>query len=111
MNEISQENQHAPRSNLPGLIALNAILLAVLAVVTFGSAVKAQTAPRGRGEYTMVAGGGSGTDAAIIWIVDVANQEMIAMTYNHNTTVLDGVGYRSLSADAAAVMRGRVRPN
>jgi hypothetical protein len=111
MQETLTNNQRNSRGHLPGLIALNAVLLAVLALVTFGSAVKAQPAPRGRGEYTMVAGGGSGTDAAIIWIVDVANQEMIAMTYNHNTTVLDGVGYRNLAADAATVMRGRVRTN
>ena len=58
----------------------------------------------------MVAGGGSGTDAAIIWIVDVANQEMIAMTFNHNTKVLDGVGYRNLAGDAQTVIRGRTRP-
>ena len=110
MHETPSHEQRKAGS-LPGLIGLNAVLLAVLAVVTFGAAVKAQPAPRGRGEYTMVAGGGSGTDAAIIWIVDVANQEMIAMTYNHNTTVLDGVGYRNLAADAAAVLRGRARPN
>ena len=100
-----------PRSVLRGLLLLNAVLLIVLALVTFGSAVKAQPAPRSRGEYTMVAGGGSGTDASIIWIADVANQELIAMTYDHNNRVLDGVGYRNLAADAASVVRGRPRPS
>lgn len=101
---------HTPaRGRMPGLIVLNGVLLVLLALVTFGSSVDAQQA-RGRGEYTMVAGGGSGTDAAIIWIVDVANQEMIAMTFNHNTKVLDGVGYRNLAADATSVIRGRARP-
>lgn len=110
MSETSKDHQRTSRARMPGLIAINAVLLIVLALVTFGSSVKAQPAGRGRGEYTMVAGGGSGTDAAIIWIVDVANQEMIAMTFNHNTKVLDGVGYRNLAADADSVNRGRARP-
>jgi hypothetical protein len=109
MHENSKDRIQPARSRMPGLITLNAVLLIALALVTFGSSVGAQPA-RGRGEYTMVAGGGSGTDASIIWIVDVANQEMVAMTFNHNTKVLDGVGYRNLAADAGAVIRGRARP-
>jgi hypothetical protein len=84
---------------------LNAALLAVLGIVAFGSAAGAQA--RGRGEYTMVAGGVPGTDSAALYIVDVANQEMIIMTYNQQTKVLDGVGYRNLAADAANAARGR----
>ena len=111
MNEQGrQAARRSARSSLRGLIVLNVALLIVLAAVTFGASVHgAQN--RGRGEYTMVAGGGSGTDASIIWIVDVSNQEMIAMMYNPNTKVLDGVGYRSLSADAASVTHGRMKPN
>jgi hypothetical protein len=110
MQDTPQHTSRRSRTTLPGLLTLNAALLIVLALVTFGATVKAQPAARGRGEYTMVAGGGSGTDAAIIWIVDVANQEMIAMMYNHNTKVLEGVGYRSLAADAIAVNRRGTRP-
>jgi hypothetical protein len=103
---------HEPRkrSGLRGLLVLNVVLLALLALVTFGSGAGAQSA-RGRGEYTMVSGGANGTDAGIIYIVDVANQEMIAMTYNSNTKVLDGVGYRNLATDANNVVRSRARPS
>jgi hypothetical protein len=87
-----------------GLLLLNAALLAVLAVVTFGSNAGAQAA-RGRGEYTMVEGGAAGTDAGVIWIADVANQELVAMTYNSSTKRLDGVGYRNLAADAGNAVR------
>jgi hypothetical protein len=93
-------------TNLRGLLLLNAALLAVLAAVTFGSNAGAQAA-RGRGEYTMVEGGAMGSDAGIIWIADVANQEIVAMTYNNSTKRLDGVGYRNLATDAG----GAVRPN
>jgi len=103
--------RRSARSSLRGLIALNIALLIVLAAVTFGASVHGAAQNRGRGEYTMVAGGGSGTDASIIWIVDVSNQEMIAMMYNPNTKVLDGVGYRSLSADAASITHGRMKPS
>lgn len=112
MFEDHASDDHAvrrPSSSLRGLLALNVALLMVLAAVTFGAAVSGQA--RGRGEYTMVAGGVSGTDAAAIYIVDVANQEMITMVYNSNTKVLEGIGYRNLQADAAAVQRGRNRPS
>lgn len=93
---------------LRGLIALNAALLLVLAAVTFGSTATAQN--RGRGEYTMVAGGVPGSDAAAVYIVDVTNQEMIVMTWNNTTKLMDGVAYRNLAADTATVLRGRTRP-
>lgn len=86
---------------LRGLVLLNAALLAILAAVTFGSRAGAQSG-RGRGEYTMVTGGAMGTDAGIVYIADVQNQEIVAMVYNTNTKVLDGVGYRNLAADAMA---------
>src|SRR5688572_12242603 len=85
--------------NLRALIALNAVLLIVLGVVTFNSAAGAQA--RGRGEYTMVAGGLPQVDGDGIYIVDVANQEMIIMAYNQQTKTLDGVAYRNLANDAA----------
>lgn len=98
-----------PRANpIRGLIALNAALLIILAVITFSSIAKAQA--RGRGEYTMVAGGVPGSDSAAIYIADVSNQELVIMTYNPQTKVLDGVGYRHLAQDAANVARNR-RPS
>lgn len=93
-----------------GLLLLNALLLALLAAITFGSSAGAQSGGRGRGEYTMVTGGANGSDAGIIYIADVANQELIAMVYNNNTKVLDGVGFRNLAADGAGI-RNRARPS
>ena len=59
----------------------------------------------------MVTGGANGSDAGIIYIADVSNQELIAMVYNNNTKVLDGVGYRNLAGDAGNVGRNRTRPS
>jgi len=99
------------KNQIRGLLLLNAAMLGVLAVVTFSGQAGAQNQTRGRGEYTMVTGGANGTDAGIIWIADVANQEVIAMVYDSNDKRLEGVGYRNLAADAVAVTRNRSRPS
>ena len=92
-------------SNLRSLLAINAALLGLLALVSFAPAVGAQG--RGRGDYTMVGGGANGANSAVVYIIDAANQEMIAATFNVNTRVLDGVGYRNLAQDAAQVLRSQ----
>lgn len=96
------------RSRIRGLIVLNGLLLAALAAVTFGSSVHAQN--RNRGEYTMVSGGANGALGAATYVVDVQNQEMIAITLNPQTKLVEGIGYRNLNADAASVMKSHTRP-
>ena len=91
--------------NLRALIAINAALLGLLALVSFAATSGAQG--RGRGEYMMVGGGANGTNSAVVYIVDAANQELIAATYNTNTKVLDAVGYRNLAADAGNFLRAQ----
>jgi hypothetical protein len=95
-------HNNSKSGGLRGLLLLNAALLAILAAVTFGHAAGAQQGGRVRGEYTMVTGGAEGTDAGIIYVADVQNQELIAMQYDGNTKTLVGVGYRNLAADASA---------
>lgn len=107
--EFNIVQDHTKPGGMRGMLLLNAALLALLAAVVFGSSAGAQNPARGRGEYTMVTGGANGTNAGVVYIADVANQEMIAMLYNYNTKVMDGVGYRNLAADAAGI-RNRPRP-
>ncbi len=95
-----------PSSNLPALIALNAVLLGVLAAVTFTPSVSAQA--RARGAYTMVAGGANNTQSAVVYIVDTVNQEMTVMTYDASDRSVKGIAYRNLAADAASQL-SRVR--
>ena len=101
----SKETAQRAGPSLRALLAVNAALLGLLGLVTFASTVEAQG--RGRGDYTMVGGGANGTNSAVVYIVDAANQEMIAATFNVNTRILDGVGYRNLARDAAQVMRAQ----
>lgn len=93
-----------------GLLALNAALVLVLAAVTFAGSADAQS-QRQRGEYTMVGGAVSGSSSAAVYIVDVINQELIALAYDHNDQSMVGVGYRDLRRDASETMAGRGRGN
>jgi hypothetical protein len=92
---------------LRALLAVNAVLLVLLATVTLGPAVNAQA--RSRGSYTMVAGGVRNSQSSVVYIVDAVNQELAVVTYNGTTRTLDGINYRNLAADAADVGSGRPR--
>ncbi len=104
--------QHPPASvtgsNPRALIVLNAILLGLLAGVTFAPAAEGQF--QGRSEYTMVAGRVNASESSAVYIVDSTNQELMVVTYNHNTKQVAGIGYRNLAADGAEVLRARSRP-
>ena len=103
---MSQTNASPPaRTSLRGLLLLNAALLALLAAVTFGPSAIGQV--RVPGEYTMAAGGAQGANAGIVYVVDVRNQELVAVTYDYNTKKLNGVGYRNIGSDMAQVLRRR----
>jgi hypothetical protein len=92
------------RSGRRGLLMVNGLLLALLAAVTFNPSADAQA--RVRGSYVMAAGGVNGAVASAVFIVDTVNEEMIALTYEPSQSELIGIGYRSLTADAASLARG-----
>ena len=100
------ESQTKPASTdrradkMRGLLLLNVLLLALLAAMTFGSTADAQS--RARGKYTMAAGGVNGSNSSAVYVVDVINQELMAVTYNQNSKRLEGIGYRNLAFDAAS---------
>jgi hypothetical protein len=94
---------HRAASSTRALLALNAALLVLLAVVTFAPTADAQV--RARGRYAMVAGGVSGSMSSAVYIIDTVNQELIAVNYEHNTKRLIGIGHRNLTADIADMSR------
>ena len=87
-------------------MVLNAVMLGVLATVTFAPPVSAEA--RARGAYTMVAGGANNTQSSVVYIIDTVNQEMTAMTYDAATRSVKGLAYRNLAADASSLL-GRAR--
>jgi hypothetical protein len=89
-----------PTRKRRGLIALNGVLLAVLAAVVLAPASHAQRGVRARGDYTMIAGRMLGGNSHAVYVIDAANQEMIAIKWNDTTKSFDGIGYRDLQTDA-----------
>lgn len=85
-----------------GLIALNVVLLGALGVVTLSPASWAQRGGRVRGDYTMVSGKIVGGNANAIYIVDGANQEVLAARWNEGTRSVDVLGFRDMHVDSQA---------
>ncbi len=102
----STDRPTARRTPLTAMLVLNAVLLGLLAVVTFAPTVTAQV--RNRGLYTMVAGGANNTQSSAVYVIDAVNQEMIVLTYDAASRSLNGLAYRNLAADSAD-LRGRTR--
>jgi ATP-dependent phosphoenolpyruvate carboxykinase len=83
-----------------GLVLLNAGLLLLLGAVTLAPASHAQRGgARARGDYAMVAGKITGSSAHAVFIVDSANQEMVAVRWSESSKSLDPIGYRDLKED------------
>lgn len=91
--------RHARLWSVRGLILLNAVLLAVLAaVVCSPGAVARPPAPeRARGSYTMVGGKVIGSPEDAVYVVDAANQELVALKWERSRKSLKAIGYQSLA--------------
>jgi hypothetical protein len=103
MHEREQPDRRSG-GRLRGLLLLNVLLLGLLGAVTFGPTAGAQD--RTRGQYIMAGGGAPGSLSGIVWIADVVNQELIAVTADPNAKPLVGIGYRNFPADIAELARG-----
>ncbi len=101
----------------PKLIALNAALLAALAVATFTGSRTADAQPtsarsgeqngRLRGEYTIIAGTIQGGTTSALYIIDAANQDLIALSWDRTNNRANPLGYRSLTDDAKYLTKPR----
>jgi hypothetical protein len=94
---------------MAGLILLNVMLLCMLAFVTIGTDEPAQASVSdgGRGEYVAISGTIAGSKTPIIWVVNQASQELIAIQFDAQRDQLVGFGYRNLNNDSVAVRRTR----
>lgn len=89
------------------LIAANVVLLGALAALTIvglqspAGAQPGAAAPavRGRGDYTMVSGRYQGGTANMVYLLDSANQELLALEWNRNRNEFVPLGLRSLVED------------
>ncbi|MCX5689359.1 MAG: hypothetical protein NTV94_06155 [Planctomycetota bacterium] len=95
------------KANRP-LLVLNLALLAALLGLMYIPGAQAQNAntpagSRNRGDYTMISGRTNAGGADAIYVLDSANQELVALRWDAAKQSLTGIGYRNLSADAKSV--------
>jgi len=93
------------KKQLRALLALNTVLLLALAAVALAPGAAAQSG-RARAEYAMVAGQVQGREESVIYLVDTANQEMVALIWDRQRNNLMPIGKRNLIQDAAQPMGG-----
>ena len=91
--------------NLKGLLLLNGLLIALLGAVTFAPAAEAQQ--RFRGKYAMVAGRAQGSTPYLLYILDQNSRQLVAVRYNVQQDLLEGMGYRDLVKDAVTIRQNR----
>ena len=113
---MSAESVTPPRLSRR-LIGLNIALLAVLAVVTIAGVVSSRAdaqqpggavpLPRMRGEYTMVAGKIQGATTQSLYIIDAANQELVALSWDRANNRFEPIGHRSIADDAKYLTKPR----
>ena len=93
------------RGPLAALLALNGILLLLLAAVVFMPTAEAQIVNRHR--YTAAAAHVNGVESGVIFILDATTQELVAAAWDQDAKRLLTLGYRGVAADAAAALRGQ----
>ncbi len=87
-----------------GLVALNGVLLAMLAFLLVRSPAGAQNEPpRARGEYTMVAGKLNAGGPPGVYIVDSNNQELVVLRWDQTKQTMLALAYRNIGTDSKAV--------
>lgn len=107
-DECIAHNDRRQQSVKPtrGLVVLNLVLLAGLGVVSLAPSAGAQNninqSTRARGEYSIVGGATIGGVSSVIYVLDTANRELIALNWNDSNKSLEGVGYRDMSRDSSS---------
>ena len=81
-----------------GLIALNTLLLAVFAAVSFVPTSDAQTTLQ-NSRYIAVTSNINGLTQGVVYIADTHKQELLAAVWDHNRNRITILGYRSIQAD------------
>ena len=111
-NEMNEQDQSAQSRKFKrgpkkwrGLVGLNLVLLGVLGAVSFSPGAGAQSSAghsRVRGDYSIVGGASISGVSSVIYVVDTANGELIALSWNDSSKSLEGIGYRDLRIDASS---------
>ncbi len=87
------------RNPIGGLIALNIVLLAVLALVNFAPTVRAEGGSAA-GDYVIVGGSINGATTNAIYVLDQRSGALLSFLYDRSTKRLNGIAVRSVVNDS-----------
>ena len=88
-----------------GIIALNGILLVVLAAIVLSPKTEARSTSNHR--YLAVPSVANGVTTGIVYIMDTTQRELAAVAWDHNRNRIVTLGYRNISADANSVLNNK----
>ena len=88
-------------SGMRSLIALNVVLLALLGTIILAPQTLAHFGSRST--YALISSNINGLQNDVVYVLDTASSEMIAISYNPQTNNIERLGYRRLSSDGARI--------
>lgn len=89
-----------PRHTLGALLALNILLVAVLALVSFAPAVHAEGLRQNSGDYIIVGGSINGSTSNAVYVLDQRSGTLLSFLYDRSSRKLKGLSVRSVPNDA-----------
>lgn len=103
MPQMPHANDRPHSRRMLTLVAVQVIAAIVLIMWPSGATGQSGLKPsdlRARGDYTMVTGKTNSGGPSVVYLVDSANQEMVALRWDQSKQAMAGVGYRNLGADS-----------
>jgi hypothetical protein len=90
------------------VVLVNGVLALGLLIAMGARQAGAQNAPaRARGEYTMVSGRSNSGGSELVYVLDAANQEIVALKWDQSRQAMSAVGYRAMGPDGRDATPGR----
>lgn len=92
-----------------GLIAINLVLLALLALVTFAPSTNANTdgLENAAGDFIMVGGRVTGSTSNVVYVLDQRTGILVALRYELGAKKMKRISIRNINQDAAKSGPGR----
>ena len=82
------------------LLAVNMVLLSALFIFQFESPARGRAVdPRPRGSYLMVTSTMEAGNSEVLYLIDDANREMVALRWDQVSQAFIGLGYRDIDRD------------
>tara|TARA_B100001964_G_C14128417_1_gene551692 strand:+ start:775 stop:1077 length:303 start_codon:yes stop_codon:yes gene_type:complete len=88
-----------------GLIAINIVLLAVLAAVSFVPTTIGQDIQTAQNEYVAVSGMVNGRSSGVVFIASASDQAMLATTWDHNKNRIIIMAAKNLAQESATISK------